>query len=199
MLLSESLRQLTFASMLEPRVILDSQKFRLVLERLCHELMENHERFSDTCLIGIQPRGIHLSRRIDQTLLDLTGERNWQYGVLDPTFYRDDFRRREVPLKPAETNIDFLVEGKDVILIDDVFYTGRTIRAAMDGLLHYGRPARVELLVLIDRRLSRHLPIQPDYVGQTVDAVVSEQVRVEWEDVEGEDKVWIVSQNPAAT
>ena len=199
MLLSESLRQLTFASMLEPRVILDSQKFRLVLERLCHELMGNHERFSGTCLIGIQPRGIHLSRRIDQTLLDLTGERNWQYGVLDPTFYRDDFRRREVPLKPAETNIDFLVEGKDVILIDDVFYTGRTIRAAMDGLLHYGRPARVELLVLIDRRLSRHLPIQPDYVGQTVDAVVSEQVRVEWEDVEGEDKVWIVSQNPAAT
>lgn len=176
-------------------MILDSQKFELVMERLCHQLIENHDRFNDTCLIGIQPRGIHFSRRIDQTLYKLTGERNWQYGVLDPTFYRDDFRRRDMPLKPVETRIDFLVEGKDVVLIDDVFYTGRTIRAAMDGLLHYGRPARVELLVLIDRRLSRHLPIQPDYVGQTVDAVLSEQVRVEWKEVEGEDKVWIVSQN----
>ncbi|MBI1192719.1 MAG: bifunctional pyr operon transcriptional regulator/uracil phosphoribosyltransferase PyrR [Bacteroidetes bacterium] len=181
--------------MVEPRVILDSQKFGLVLERLCHQLIENHDGFGDTCLIGIQPRGIHLSRRIDQTLLRLTGERTWQYGVLDPTFYRDDFRRRDMPLKPAETRIDFLVEGKDVVLIDDVFYTGRTIRAAMDGLLHYGRPARVELLVLIDRRLSRHLPVQPDYVGQTVDAVISEQVRVEWAEAEGQDKVWIVSQN----
>lgn len=184
--------------MVQPRVILDSQKFGLVLDRLCHELMENHERFSDTCFIGIQPRGVPLSRRIDQRLFELTGQRNWQYGVLDPTFYRDDFRRRESPLKPAETRIDFLVEGKEVVLIDDVFYTGRTIRAAMDGLLHYGRPSRVELLVLIDRRLSRHLPIQPDYVGQTVDAVTSEQVRVEWQESEGADKVWIVSQNSGA-
>jgi pyrimidine operon attenuation protein / uracil phosphoribosyltransferase len=181
--------------MLEPRVILDSQKIGLVLERLCHQLIEHHHRFGDMCLIGVQPRGVHLSRRIDQILQRLTGSRIWQYGVLDPTFYRDDFRRREQPLKPAETRIDFLVEGRDVLLIDDVFYTGRTIRAAMDGLLHYGRPSKVELLVLIDRRLSRHLPIQPDYVGQTVDAVTSEQVRVEWAETDGEDKVWIVSQN----
>ena len=184
--------------MLEPRVILDSQKFGLVIERLCHQLMENHDRFADTCLIGIQPRGVHLSSRINETLKRLTGDQAWNYGVLDPTFYRDDFRRREMPLRPAETRIDFLVEGKRVILVDDVFYTGRTVRAAMDGLLHYGRPATVELLVLIDRRLSRHLPIQPDYVGQTVDAVISEQVRVEWAEVEGADKVWIVEETPAA-
>ena len=142
--------------MVEPRVILDSQQIALVLERLCHQLIENHRGFEDSCLIGIQPRGIRFSHRIDQTLQRLLGGRTWNYGVLDPTFYRDDFRRREMPLKPFDTKIDFLVEGRDVVLIDDVFYTGRTIRAAMDGLLHYGRPSKVELLVLIDRRLSRH-------------------------------------------
>jgi pyrimidine operon attenuation protein/uracil phosphoribosyltransferase len=184
--------------MLDPRVILDSGKFGLVLERLCYQLIENHDDFADTCLVGIQPRGIHLSARIDETLQRLTGERRWRYGVLDPTFYRDDFRRRDQPLRPAETRIDFLVEGKRVVLVDDVFYTGRTVRAAMDGLLHYGRPAKVELLVLVDRRLSRHLPIQPDYVGQRVDAVIHEQVRVEWSGVEGADRVWIISETPAA-
>ena len=181
--------------MLDPRVILDSDKLSLVVQRLCHQLIENHDTFADTCLIGIQPRGIHMAERIDRTLKGLVGERQWHYGVLDPTFYRDDFRRRDQPLRPAETRIDFLVEGKQVVLIDDVFYTGRTVRAAMDGLLHYGRPARVELLVLVDRRLSRHVPIQPDYVGQRVDAVISEQVRVEWAGIDGgKDRVWIVHQ-----
>ncbi len=184
--------------MLDPRVILDSDKLDLVVQRLCHQLIENHDTFADTCLIGIQPRGIHMARRIDAALQRLVGERQWQYGVLDPTFYRDDFRRRDQPLRPAETRIDFLVEGKQVVLIDDVFYTGRTVRAAMDGLLHYGRPARVELLVLVDRRLSRHVPIQPDYVGQRVDAVISEQVRVEWAGIDGgKDRVWIVQDAPA--
>lgn len=179
--------------MTQPRVFLDQRTFGLTIERLCHQLIEEHGDFTDTAILGVQPRGIHLSRRIDERLKQLTDGWNWDYGLIDPTFYRDDFRRRNSLLKPAETAIDFIIEGKRVILIDDVFFTGRTIRAAMDALLHFGRPAKVELLVLVDRRYARHLPIAPDYVGKTVDAVTSELVRVEWEHIEGEDKVWIIS------
>lgn len=110
-------------------------------------------------------------------------------GNLDITFYRDDFRRREKPLIPSATNIDFVIENKKVVLVDDVLYTGRTIRSGMDALLAFGRPRKVELLVLVDRRFRRDLPIQADYVGQTVDTLVSERVSVEWKEIEGEDKV----------
>ncbi|MFT7590072.1 MAG: pyrimidine operon attenuation protein/uracil phosphoribosyltransferase [Limisphaerales bacterium] len=179
--------------MAEPRIILEGRTFDLTIERLCHQLIEEHGDFVGTSILGVQSRGIHLSRRIDERLKALTTGWNWDYGLLDPTFYRDDFRRRDIILKPAETAIDFAIEGKKVILIDDVFYTGRTIRAAMDGLLHFGRPAKVELLVLIDRRYSRHLPIAPDYVGKTVDVVTDELVRVEWEHIDGKDRVWITA------
>jgi pyrimidine operon attenuation protein/uracil phosphoribosyltransferase len=112
-----------------------------------------------------------------------------QCGNLDITFYRDDFRRREKPIIPSITNIDFSIENKRVILVDDVLYTGRTIRSGLDALLTFGRPSKVELLVLIDRRFSRDLPLQPDYVGKTVDTLISERVSVEWKETEGEDKV----------
>jgi pyrimidine operon attenuation protein/uracil phosphoribosyltransferase len=112
-----------------------------------------------------------------------------QCGNLDITFYRDDFRRREKPLIPSITNIDFSIENKRVILVDDVLYTGRTIRSGLDALLTFGRPSKVELLVLIDRRYSRDLPIQADYIGKTVDTLISERVSVEWKETEGEDKV----------
>ena len=159
--------------------------------------MESHRDLRDLCLIGVQPRGIYLADRIHAQLQELEGRGTWDYGCVDPTFYRDDFRRRNELLRAAETRIDFLVENRQVVLIDDVFYTGRTIRAAMDALLHYGRPAKVELMVMIDRRMSRHLPIQPDYVGKTVDSVTSELVRVEWAEIQGEDRVWIVSEADA--
>ena len=110
-------------------------------------------------------------------------------GNLDITFFRDDFRRREKPLIPSITNIDFSLENKKVILVDDVLYTGRTIRAGLDALLTFGRPSKVELLVLIDRRFRRDLPIQADYVGKMVDSLISERVSVEWEEIEGEDKI----------
>ena len=110
-------------------------------------------------------------------------------GNLDITFYRDDFRRRERPLIPSITNIDFSIENKKVVLIDDVLYTGRTIRSGLDALLTFGRPSKVELLVIIDRRFKRDLPIQADYIGKTVDTLVSERVSVEWQETEGEDKV----------
>lgn len=175
-----------------PRVILDSKKFSLTIDRLCYQLIENHRDFSNTALIGIQPRGIHLSNRIFSRLKEIQQRINLDYGKLDITFYRDDFRRREKHLTPSDTTIDFSIEGKKVVLIDDVLYTARTIRAAFDALLDYGRPEHVELLVLVDRRLSRHMPIQPNYVGKTVDAIESEFVKVQWKEVDGEDKIWIL-------
>ncbi len=110
-------------------------------------------------------------------------------GNLDITFYRDDFRRRERSIIPSATNIDFVIEGKQVVLIDDVLFTGRTIRSGLDALLAFGRPEKVELLALIDRRFNRDLPIQADYVGKSVDTLSSERVSVEWKEIEGEDKV----------
>ncbi|MFN0276377.1 MAG: bifunctional pyr operon transcriptional regulator/uracil phosphoribosyltransferase PyrR [Chitinophagales bacterium] len=177
---------------MQSRIILDSQKFQLTIERLCHQLIENHGRFENSCIIGLQPRGVFLSQRILKKLNELIPEIKIDYGVLDTTFYRDDFRHSDKPLLPLMTEIDFIVENKHVILIDDVFYTGRTVRSGMDALLDFGRPSKIELLVLIDRRYSRQVPIMPDYVGKTVDAVTSEKVRVEWADNGGDDKVWII-------
>jgi pyrimidine operon attenuation protein/uracil phosphoribosyltransferase len=159
------------------RIILDHQRFQLTLKRLCYQLIENHDKFENTVIIGLQPRGILLSRCIRDELSKLLGK-SLVYGELDTTFFRDDFRIK--PLVPASTSIDFVVEGKKVVLIDDVLFTGRSIRAALDALQHFGRPANVELLVLVDRRLSRHVPVQPDYTGLTVDAIFSEQVVLNW-------------------
>ena len=178
---------------MQPRVILDSKKFALTIDRLCFQLIENHNDFSNTVLIGVQPRGIYLSNRINQRLQVLKKGTQLKYGKLDITFYRDDFRTSGKPLLAANTNIEFSIEGKRVVLIDDVLYTGRTIRAAMDALLDFGRPSSVELLTLIDRRFTRHLPIQADYVGKTIDTIASEIVRVEWDEQDGEDKVWILT------
>lgn len=178
-----------------PRVILDSKKFSLTIDRLCYQLIENHRDFSNTVLIGIQPRGVPLSNRIYQRLTNIQKGIDTKYGKLDITFHRDDFRRRETHLIPSDTTIDFSIENKKVVLIDDVLYTARTIRAAFDALLDFGRPEHVELLVLVDRRLSRHMPIQPTYVGKTVDAIESEFVKVEWKELEGEDKIWISTKN----
>jgi pyrimidine operon attenuation protein/uracil phosphoribosyltransferase len=180
---------------MQPRVILDSKKFSLTIERLCHQLIENHKHFENTCIIGIQPRGIFLSNRIVSRLHKIDKTLQIKHGLLDITFYRDDFRRREKPLTPSTTKIDFSIENKKVVLIDDVLFTGRTIRAALDALLDFGRPAHVELLVLIDRRFTRDLPIQADYVGKTIDSIESEHVKVEWQERDGADTIWILTEN----
>lgn len=174
--------------LMEPQVILNSRHFELTINRLCYQLIENHTDFSNSVLIGLQPRGIHVLGRLKRQLEVILG-REIVCGNLDITFYRDDFRRREMPLIPSATNIDFVIEGKKVVLVDDVLYTGRTIRSGLDALLAFGRPEKVELLVFIDRRFSRDLPIQADYIGKTVDTLISERVSVEWKEVEGEDKV----------
>ncbi len=184
---------------MKPRLILDDKKFSLTIDRLCYELIENHGDFASSVLIGVQPRGIFLAERIQKRLSEIITDTTIPYGKLDITFYRDDFGRRNKPLAPNDTDISFLIEGKRVIMVDDVLFTGRTIRAAMDALLDFGRPKKVGLLVLIDRRLSRHLPVQPDYVGKTVDAISSERVTVEWKQVDGADKVWIFKDKKSKT
>ncbi len=171
------------------RTILEKERFALTIDRLCHQLVEDFDDFSNACLIGVQSKGVLLADRINQRLSVILEGIQIEYGKLDITFYRDDFRTREIPLKASNTEIDFLVEGKDVILIDDVLYTGRTIQAGLSALQHYGRPKEVKLLSLIDRRFNRHLPIQADYTGLQVDAIDEAYVKVEWEEVEGMDRV----------
>lgn len=176
---------------MQPRIILDSKKISLIITRLCHQLIEQHKNFSDSVIIGVQPRGVFLANRIHSELCRILNTKAIPYGKLDITFYRDDFRIKGKPMIADETDISFSLEEKNIILVDDVLYTGRTIRSALDAMLDYGRPADVELLVLIDRRLQRHLPIQAKYVGRVVDSIVSEKVRVEWMEQDESDKVWI--------
>ena len=175
------------------KVLLSSRDIDIILHRLACQLLENHLNFEESVLIGLQPRGTFLARRLRDLLQGEYKVKNIPFGVLDITFYRDDFRRGDKTLEASTTQIDFLVEGKRVVLIDDVLYTGRSIRAALTALQSFGRPREIELLTLIDRRFSRHLPIQPDYRGRQVDAIMEERVKVCWEENEGEDRVYLVS------
>jgi len=162
------------------KTILTGQQISLTIKRLAHQILENHLNLTDTVIIGLQPRGIYVSDKIVEELKQNRSEETIQYGKLDITFYRDDIRR-ELHV-PNKTEINFSIENKNVVLIDDVLYTGRTIRAALDALLDFGRPSKVELCVLIDRRFSRQLPIQPDYAGKVIDALISQKVIVRWKE-----------------
>jgi pyrimidine operon attenuation protein / uracil phosphoribosyltransferase len=175
------------------RIILNPQNFKLTLNRLCYQLIENYDDFSDTVIIGLQPRGTFLAQRIYRQLTEDLNKKNLLIGNLDVTFFRDDFRKRDSVLIPQATNINFTIEDKKVIMVDDVLFTGRTIRSGLDALLSFGRPQKVELMVLIDRRFSRDLPIQPNYVGKTVDTITTEKVKVEWQESEGNDLVKLIT------
>lgn len=170
------------------KVILNEKKFALTLERICQQLIERYDLFENTCIIGIQDRGAIFSDRIVD-LLRQKGYTSFKYGKLDISFHRDDFRRREVPITPSQTDIEFIVEDKDVLLIDDVLYTGRSVHAAMSALQQFGRPARIELLALVDRRFNRHFPIQADFEGISVDAIEEAYVKVEWSHLNGRDQI----------
>lgn len=174
-------------------MLLNSKEINIILQRLACQLIENHPGFKDTVIIGIQPRGVYLANRIIGILEKDYKIKNIPYGHLDITFYRDDFRRGDKPLEANKTKIDFIVEDKRVVFIDDVLYTGRSIRAALTAIQSFGRPKEVELLTFIDRRFSRHLPIQPDYRGRQVDAINEEQVKVHWKENQGEDAVYLIS------
>jgi len=172
------------------KTILSEQQMALSIQRLAHQMLENNQEMINTVIIGLQPRGVFLSDRIVAALKEIIPGHSFHYGKLDITFYRDDVRKT---LHIAnETDIPFSIEGKSVILIDDVLYTGRTIRAALDALLDFGRPSKVSLCVLIDRRFSRELPIQPDYAGKAIDSIFTDKVKVNWKEKDEKDEVVLV-------
>jgi len=171
------------------KTILSEQQLAITISRLAHQVLENHIDLQNTVFIGIQPRGVFLSDQLVEEIRKVLPGKNIQYGKLDITFYRDDVRKE---LHVAnQTDILFSIEGKRVVLIDDVLHTGRTIRAAMDALLDFGRPEKVELCVLIDRRFSRQFPIQPDYVGKSIDSIISQKVKVFWKERDSREEVII--------
>jgi bifunctional protein pyrR len=174
------------------KILLNSKEIEVIINRLCCQLIENHMDFKQTVLIGIQPRGTFLAQKMVEILSKKYGISDINFGVLDITFFRDDFRRSDKPLVANTTDINFIVENKQVVFIDDVLYTGRSIRAALTAIQSFGRPSKIELLVFIDRRFSRHLPIQPDYTGWKVDAINEERVVVHWAENDKEDAVYLI-------
>ena len=180
---------------MQKKLILDTDLLDITISRLCQQLIENHNDFADTVILGMQPRDIFLAEIIHRKLEKDTG-RAIPLGYLDATFYRDDFRRRETPAKANETRVPFIIEGKKVVLVDDVLFTGRSIRAAMDAMIAFGRPSVVELLVLIDRKYNRELPIAADYIGKVVNTLTSQRVLVELE-AQGhkQNKIWLINKD----
>ncbi len=177
---------------MEKKLILNPLQIEITLSRLCHELIENHQTFSDTILVGLQPRGIFLLDKLIEKLQDIL-QKNILSGYLDTTFHRDDFRRTNTTLLPNSTKIDVSLENKKVILIDDVLYTGRSVRSALDAMLSFGRPLQVEMLTLVNRLYTRDLPIQPNYVGVEVNTLQHQKVIVEWKNENREEnQVWLV-------
>jgi pyrimidine operon attenuation protein/uracil phosphoribosyltransferase len=168
------------------KILLSAKQIELTIQRLAHQIFEENPVAADTVFIGIQPRGTYFSNRIVPVLQKLYNT-PIHYGQLDITFYRDDIARK-LHL-PNQTKIDFTIDKRNVVIIDDVLYTGRTIRSAMDALIDFGRPAKVELCALVDRRFSRELPIQPDFTGKTIDTIFSQRVTVKWQENDGVDEV----------
>jgi pyrimidine operon attenuation protein / uracil phosphoribosyltransferase len=178
--------------MTQKRLILSSPLLEIMVSRLCQQLIENHQTFDDSVILGLQPRGVFFAERVVAEL-----QKNLQkpvlLGKLDATFYRDDFRRRITPLHPNATEVNFVIEEKKVILIDDVLATGRMVRAAIDAMQAFGRPSKIELLVLIERQYCREVPIEADYVGMKVNTLDTQRVLVEWQEQGHEaDKIWLI-------
>lgn len=170
--------------------LLNHKEIQIIIRRLAYEIVENHENPDNLVIVGIQPRGVLLS---DRLILELNAvyQREIAYGILDITFYRDDFRN-EV-LLPNQTRLNMSLEGKEVVIVDDVLYTGRTTRAALDALLDFGRPAQVSLCVLVDRKFHREIPIQPDYYGKAIDTIFSQKVIVNWDPADEANEVGLVN------
>ena len=175
------------------KVLLDSKKIDIILNRLVCQLVENHKDFNNTVLIGLQPRGTFLIEKILEIFKKNYPSINIDSGILDFTFFRDDFRRSEKTLKASSTQINFSVENKNVVLIDDVLFTGRSIKAAMSSMDSYGRPNSIELLVLIDRRYKREIPIEANYCGAKIDTFKGDKVNVVWNENSKKNVIYIES------
>ena len=179
---------------MQKRLLFDSELLQVTISRLCQELIEKHGNFSNSVILGLQPRGTLLAQRLGIRLQETVGSAV-PLGFLDTTFYRDDFRRRDEPLQANKTDIPFLIEDQRVILVDDVLFTGRSVRAAMDALNAFGRPAKVELLILVDRLYSRHVPVEATYVGRQVNTIDTQKVLVEWNETDKKDNVWLINRD----
>lgn len=177
---------------MDKRLLIDHKHLGITLNRLAFQLFERHKDFSQTALIGLQPRGVEFAKAIHQIVSELSGNSEIKFGALDSTFYRDDFRRTDKPLIPNAMQLNFSLDDLNIILLDDVLYTGRSVRSALNALNDFGRPKHTELMVLIDRKFNRELPIQPDYIGEAVDTRGKDRVRVELGD---ENRVWITTEN----
>lgn len=169
--------------------VMDANKIRRVLYRMATEIVERNRRLKNVVIVGIRTRGIDIGKRISQIVREIEGVAI-PVGVLDIAPFRDDIPAFEAKPSPKKTRIEFAVAGKDVLLVDDVLFTGRTIRAAMDGVFNLGRPRTVQFLVLIDRG-HRELPIRPDYVGKVLPTSRREIVQVLLKEVDGRDEVMI--------
>ena len=180
---------------MKPKKILGANEISTILNRLSFQLIEDHNSFENTVLVGIQPRGSLLAKRISKLINNYNKSNDLKIGYLDITFFRDDFRRSEKVLKANSTKLDFSIENQTVVLVDDVLFTGRSIRAALSAIQSFGRPTAVKLLTLIDRRFSRELPIQPDYCGTQVDSRLNEKVIVNWKENNNEDSVYLIKNN----
>ena len=178
---------------MSPKILLSTKKIEVILNRLACQLIEKHRDLSNVVLVGLQPRGIFLLDRLVSLLETDYGIDKIVFGKLDITFFRDDFGRKEKPLIPSVTNIDFSIENKRVILIDDVFFTGRTVRSALDAVMTFGRPQAVEFLTLIERRFVQNLPIRADYIGKSIDTIKEEKVTVLWKEEHGKDQILLYS------
>lgn len=175
------------------RLLISEAKVAVMVNRLCHQVLENHPDMENTVLLGMQPRGVLFAQRVAAQLASLT-QAPVLAGKLDVTFFRDDFRRRETPLTPNATDVPFIIEGKHVVLIDDVLFTGRTVRAALDAMIAFGRPASVELMVLVERTYSRELPIEASYIGTSINSSLQERVQVNWRNAGAEqDGIWLLT------
>jgi len=176
------------------KVVLDHDDLRRTLVRIAHEIVEQNEDVaSSVALVGIHTRGAVLSKRLHALVGELSGD-EVPLGDLDISFYRDDLGRREQLEAPVvhDSHLDFELEGRTIVLVDDVLYTGRTVRAAIEALFDYGRPARVQLAVIADRG-HRELPIRPDYVGKNLPTAPGERVNVRLEETDGRDEVAILA------
>ena len=176
---------------MQNKVLLNSNQIDIIINRLVCQLIENHTDFNDTVLIGLQPRGIYLLDKIIDVFSKKYTNKKIIHRNLDYTFFRDDFRRGEKTINPKSSNIDISIENKKIVLIDDVLFTGRSIRAAMSSIDSYGRPKSIELMVLIDRRFKRELPIEANYFGAKIDTIKGDKVSVIWGKEKDNDVVYI--------
>jgi len=172
-------------------VVMDADRIARTLTRIAHEIVERNKGVDDLALIGVRTRGVYIARRLRKTLKEITGD-EVPTGALDITLYRDDLMRHAVGPQPVvrSTEIPFSIDDKKILLVDDVLYTGRTIRAALDALIDFGRPKSIQLVVLVDRG-HRELPIKADYVGKNLPTSLSQSVQVHLLEVDGRDEVEI--------